>query len=73
MQKDRRKGREGQMRTKKGREITGGVYYWLVPKAYIKQDKSVLPTERVLLDSALVYADKHIASTAGATSPLPGA
>lgn len=57
IKKDHRKGREGKYR---GKELLGGVYYWIVQKAHIKKDATVLPKERTLLENAVKYADDYL-------------
>jgi hypothetical protein len=57
---DRRKGREGQKRTKQGNTVKGGIYYWLVPQATITANPAILPTDTALLDSAARHATDYI-------------
>jgi hypothetical protein len=44
--KDRRKGREGQMRTVVDKKRPAGTYFWLVSSVEQDPDPTVLPTER---------------------------
>ena len=61
---DRRKGREGQRRVKRGAERGGGVLFWLVPKVHQDPDDAVLPAARTLLnvvfDDVAEYVDRVI-------------
>ena len=69
IRKDRRKGRKGKHR---GETIAGGgVYYWLVPKAHVDPDRTVLPRNIDLLRAAVKYADDYI-ETASPNQLAPG-
>lgn len=57
---DRRKGREGQKRTKQGDTLGGGIYYWLVASATIRATPDILPTDTALLESAAHHANDLI-------------
>jgi len=58
--KDRRKGRKGRFR---GKTIKGGgIYYWLVPSATIKANRTILPTNSTMITSAIKHADDYIDS-----------
>jgi hypothetical protein len=48
---DRRKGREGQKRVKKGRERGGGILFWLVKHVTQQGDETVLPKEEELIQA----------------------
>lgn len=53
--KDRRKGREGQLRLRRGQERGGAVMFWLVERVDQDPDPTVLPAEETL--SAAIYGD----------------
>lgn len=50
--RDRRKGHEGELRVKTRKVLGGKIFFWLVAKAAIQGDRSILPSESLIMDSA---------------------
>jgi len=54
--KDRRKGRQGEMRLVRDPKSPAGVWYWLARKTFVPRDPNALPSEDVLKAHALAGA-----------------
>lgn len=59
--KDRRKGREGQLRAQRGQERGSLVMFWLVPFVDQQPDPEVLPDESAIMGAVYARIEQHIA------------
>ncbi|HRZ83113.1 MAG TPA: hypothetical protein P5069_11680, partial [Candidatus Hydrogenedentes bacterium] len=70
VRKDRRKGREGQMRASEDKKQPPGIWYWLVRSANVPADPDALPPDDLLRDATRASALAYLATAHGARSQL---